>query len=324
MENSGYPPQFEQEEANGNKTWPAMRDALSLQRDNLQRGLELNDAGERLSFNFLLDGLGQRAGNVASHTQEITSPVRRSAYPVLAPSLSEQLQGPWTALPKNIPPTCPLDGLLLNFLHSRQRAPSQDGSPTNPLLSPSYPSVNSLLNPSGAHRLDPLSQLMTDIISKFPNISGLPEQTGTLFLMFINMRWHLNPTKENYECLPEWYRPTPTQVFTPHAAWVDHIPWPRMRDGLIASQGKITFEDWFIPYTTDLSVNWPYGPLDCLLSTSAKEDPLINPVFEKHIRRMDNWTVGPMFAEAFPALADTVRIVPQKSRGDTSARSSSS
>ena len=319
MESPTYPPPFVREEGTENRVWPASRDALSHQRDNLQRGLELNDAGERLSFNFLLDSLGQRPGSSVPQIPSTNSPLRQSAYPALVPSLSDLPPAPWTVLPKNVQPTCPLDGLLLNFLHTRQHDTSHESS-TNPLLNPNYPSVSSLLNPSGAHRLDPLSQLMTDIISKFPNISELPEQTATLFCMFMNMRWHITPTQENYERVPEWFRPTPAQLFTAHPAWIDHIPWPRMRDKLVANYLDYPFENWFIPFTSELSVNWPYDTVDCLLSTSEKDDPVINPVFERHIRRIENWSVGPAFADAFPDLVDTTVIKSQSQNRDTLGR----
>lgn len=310
-----YSSPYGQVEANDNRQWAASRDALSHQRDNLQRGLELNESGERLSFNFLLDSLGQRTANVLPTTQSLSSPGRRSIYPNITPNLSEHTNTPWTALPKNVPPTCPLDGLLLNFLISRQQEPGNDAS--NPSLNPTYPSVSSLLNPSGGHNLDPLSQLMTDIISKFPNIANLPEQIATLFCMFMHMRWHIHPTQENYERVPEWMRPTAAQLFTPHPAWIDHLPWPRMREKLVANYQDYSFENWFIPYTSDLSVNWAYDPVDCLLSTSEDKDPVINPVFERHIRRLENWSVGPAFAEAFPDLVDTTRIKSSRSSSAT-------
>ncbi|KIX06414.1 uncharacterized protein Z518_04390 [Rhinocladiella mackenziei CBS 650.93] len=307
IETTGYSPPLGPEDTVENRTWHPSRDALSHQRDNLQRGMELNDSGERLSFNFLLDSIGQRSGTAPPQT---ISPSRRPAYPTLARGLSEQSQAPWTVLPKNVPPTCPLDGLLLNFLHSRRREANQE-SGINPLLNPTYPSVSSLLNPSGSHRLDPVSQLMTDIISRFPNISDLPEQAAVLFAMFMFMRWLINPTQENYERMPEWLRPTPAQLFTPHPVWIDHVPWPRMRDKVLAHYQDYPFENWFIPFTSDLSVNWPYDPVDCLISNSEKDDPLMNPAFERHIRRIENWSVGPAFAEAFPTLVDTTRIKPK-------------
>ncbi|KIV89220.1 hypothetical protein PV10_08806 [Exophiala mesophila] len=310
--NGSYSNPFGAVDSGDNRQWQASRDALSHQRDNLQRGLELNESGERLSFNFLLDNLGQRPSNLPpTGPPSVTSPSRRSVYPNISPNLSEHTNTPWLSLPKNIPPTCPLDGLLLNFLHSRRGDPSTNDA-SSPSFNPSYPSVSSLLNPSAnhTHNLDPLSQLMTDIISKFPNIANLPEQIAVLFCMFMQMRWQINPTPENYVRVPEWMRPTAAQIFTPHPAWIEHIPWPRMRDKLVANHQDYSFENWFIPYTSDLNVNWPYDQVDCLISTAEDKDPVINPVFERHIRRLENWSLGPVFAEAFPALVDTTRIKP--------------
>ncbi|KIW35160.1 hypothetical protein, variant [Cladophialophora immunda] len=322
LETPTHPPSFGAEGIEEHRPSPTSRDALSNQRDNLQRSLELNDGGERVNFGFLLDLLGQRTGNArpqpqprppprTQSSQQHTSPFNLSSpYPALPPTMPDQLQLPtasWSVLPKNSSPTCPLDSLLLKFLQSRQRDPvgGANALPTTP----SYPSVSSLLNPSGPRRsLDDLSQLMTDIISKFPNISELPEQVATLFVMFTHMRWQIHPTKENYERLPEWFRPTPAQIFHPHPAWMDHIPWPGMRDRVVATPQDYPFDNWFFPFTSGLSVNWPYDPVDCLLSTSEKEEPVINPVFESHIRRLENWSLGPLFAETFPNLADTARI----------------
>ena len=306
-----YPHPYSPAEAAENRQWTGQRDALTLQRDNLQRGLELNDAGERLSFNFLLDSLGQRPGE--AHPQNTqSSPLLQSKFS----HPTDPTAPPWTQLPKNVPATCPLDGLLLNFRDSRRQEAAGDSS--GAIFNPAYPSVSSLLNPSGGGGRfpDPLSQLMADIISKFPNICNLPEQTAVLYCMFINMRWHINPSKENFERLVEWMRPTPAQIYTPHPAWIDHIPWPRMRDKLVANYTDYSFEHWFIPFTTDMSVNWPYEDSDCLISTSEKEETVINPAFERHLRRLENWSVGPSFAEAFPALVDTTRI---KARGRASS-----
>ncbi len=296
-------------QALGDRAWTGSRDALEHQRDNAQRGLEINDSGERLSFNFLLDSIGQRHGQA---TQKQThSPDQRSSYPAVAATYADQPQTSWNALPKNVEPTCPLDSLFLNFLAERRRDADSSSAPKSSLSPPTYPSVSSLLNPTAGHRIDPLSQLMADVISKFPNIAALPTQVAVLFAMFVLMRWISNPTQENYERMPEWVTPRPSQLFTPHPVWIDYIPWPRLRDKLVANYQDYPFENWFLPFTSGMNINWPYDDTDCLLSTSDKDDPIINPVFERHIRRLENWSLGPIFAETFPALADTVRIKDQ-------------
>jgi len=296
-----------------NRTWNASRD-LENQRDNMQRGLELDETGERLSFNMLLDSLGQRASNppAQQQSQHHHSPDSRSSYPAIS-SFPEQAQAqsPWSALPKNCEPTCPLDNILLNFISTQRREIAENGGAADTAVSlaaPAYPSVASLLNPTGGHRVDRLSQLMTDVIDKFPNIANLPERVATLFFMFSLTRWMINPTQENYERIPEFFTPRPSQILAPHPPWIDHVPFPRMRDKLVATYKEHPFELFFMPFTVGLSVNWPYDPTDCLISTSDKEDPIINPVFERHIRRLENWSVSPLLMENFPDLVETARV----------------
>lgn len=43
---------------------------------------------------------------------------------------------------------------------------------------------------------------------------------------------------------------------------------PRLRDRLVTSQPPVSFENFFIPFTTTISLNWPYEPRDCLLPAS--------------------------------------------------------
>jgi hypothetical protein len=68
------------------------------------------------------------------------------------------------------------------------------------------------------------------------------------------------------------------------------------------------FENFFIPFTTTLSLNWLYEPTDTLLSSADGEELMINPVFERHLRRLENWSLGHAFAIAFPGLQDTYRL----------------
>ena len=281
------------------QAWPNQKTALTQQRESMQRSHELSQNGERLNFNFLIDSAIQRSIYAS------TVPDRRSPAMQTHPVDGSHA---WSMLPKNCEPTCPLDKILLNFLTHRKQEHSRSST---------YPSISKLLNPTTStgsspavshSRGEPLSNLMTDIISKFPNISDLPERLATTFCMFIFMRWQIYPTPENYHRLPEWLTPRPSQIFTPHPAWMDNIPWPRMRDRIIHNSDDYKFDNWFVPFTTGLSVNWPYEEHDCLIITEGGGEPLLNPVFERHILRLENWSIGPQFVRAFPDLADTCLV----------------
>ena len=291
--------------------------ALDRQKSNIAHGLDLQASGEKLDLGFLLDG---------RHPPQIIQ------YPISTPTPGYPHQ-PATCKPhipnpilngkpenafspsiracntpvRNIPATCPLDGLLLDFLHERQQR-AAEGLSHHKLVGPAYPSVSSLLNPENSRYAHPLSKVFTDMIGTFPDISQLPEQVAVLYIMFLIMRWQISPSQENYDRLPEWVTPRPSQLFTPHPAWIDHLPWPRMRDHMVVHYPNIPFDTFFIPYTTTLSLNWPYEPTDTLISLPDKQEPSINPVFERHLRDLNNWSLGPAFARTFPMLAETARI----------------
>ncbi|KAJ5135446.1 uncharacterized protein N7515_004724 [Penicillium bovifimosum] len=301
---------------NGGPPTTSFRVALDSQRRNITHGLDLGSE-ERLGFNFLLDSSRSvpkvnrlRRGsseNLRSSQMHIPSPI----YPHPLTTTSEHGPPAFAAPIQNLPATCPMDTILLEFLQSRQRDAAQ-GIPRQKLAGPPYPSVSSLLNPEKSVYSHPVSKVFTDILRTFPDISTLPEQVAVLYVMFLLMRWQIYPTQENYERLPEWFTPRSTQLLHPHPAWMDYVPWPGMRDRIVTSYQSYPFENWFIPFTSELSLNWPYEDTDCLLSAGDSDELVINPVFERHLRNLCNWSLGPCFAEAYPALADTAQIKPKR------------
>lgn len=89
---------------------------------------------------------------------------------------------------------------------------------------------------------------------------------------------------------------------------------PNMRRILTTGQKEVKFEDFFVPFTTTLSLNYPY-PEDCILISKASHNPNESPIlcmdpgFEHHVRKLGNWTVGKEFRQTFPELVDvSVRI----------------
>ncbi|KAK0385898.1 hypothetical protein NLU13_7073 [Sarocladium strictum] len=230
-----------------------------------------------------------------------------------SPSQSLPVDMPRYAMPvKNCGPTCPLDGILLDFLaERRQRA--AEGLSVAQVVGPSYPSVTSLLNPANSSLSHPLSKVFTDILKTFPDLSGIPESVAVLYIMFLFMRWQISPTQENFERLPQWMHPTNEQIAIPHPAWVDHVPFPAMREKLCRNYDPdhYHFHTFFIPFTRTLRLSWLYEPHLTLLTTTEGNRPpetSINPVFEAHLRDLSNWKLGEAFAKTFPALADTYNM----------------
>ncbi|KAK5661505.1 hypothetical protein OQA88_11409 [Cercophora sp. LCS_1] len=284
------------------------------------------------------DWTGTPAAVATTPTSATTTTATTTTYPSSSTSSSRPRQHPPHPLPqptqppvdlthattpfKNSQPTCPLDSLLLDFL-SERRQRAAEGLPTAEIIGPRYPSVSSLLNPAVSRFSHPLSKVFTDILACFPFIAALPERVAVLYIMFLIMRWQVLPTPENYSRLPEWVRATPSQLERPHPAWMDHIPFPQMREQLICGYepGGFPFENFFIPWTSTLRVNWPYEDVDVLLRSpiggngEEEEELVINPVFERHLRRLENWTLGDVFNDAFPGLGGTYNLKSERGGG---------
>ncbi|KAH7139307.1 hypothetical protein B0J11DRAFT_40519 [Dendryphion nanum] len=224
---------------------------------------------ERLGVDFLLDNNNAQRGMDASHSQSTPShpPQSTSNDEYSSPGQHAPSLIPYRTLPRNIAPTCPLDVIMLDFLADRQ-ARAGEGVPIKTLVGPVYPNFTSLVYPERNVDAHPLSKLFTDILRTFPDICGIPEQVAIVFIMFLIMRWQIEPSQENYDRLPDWVTPRASQLFVPHPVWVDHIPWPRLRDRIITNPPSTPFDAFFIPFTTTISLNWPYEPRDCLLPAS--------------------------------------------------------
>ena len=97
-------------------------------------------------------------------------------------SPTSRLEGPVCSMPiRNIPPTCPLDGLLLDFL-ADQRRQALEGIPISEIIGPPYACFASLINPTRRLYSHPLSKIFTEMLATFPDISTLPEQVAILYV----------------------------------------------------------------------------------------------------------------------------------------------
>ncbi|KAK4240279.1 AP-1-like transcription factor [Achaetomium macrosporum] len=256
--------------------------------------------------------------NLQTQQQQAQSPISSLAtnlppstlFPPPPTTPSTVAQRPiYTITPRNCAATCPLDSILLDFLAERRQRFAEGLSPTE-IAGPRYPSVSSLLNPTISAFSHPLSKVFTDILARFPDLATLPERVAVLYMMFLLMRWQVHPTRENYLRLPEWFRPFRVQLEREHPAWFDHLPFPKMREKLVREYGvyDFPFENFFIPFTRTLSLNWPYEDAHVLLADPKGNELMINPVFEQHIKVLANWTLGEAFERAFPALTGLINV----------------
>ncbi|KGO61326.1 Polyketide synthase, enoylreductase [Penicillium expansum] len=147
---------------------------------------------------------------------------------------------------------------------------------------------------------------MADVLTTFPHVN-LPEKLAFMYLMHLTTRWQASPNDSSYARMPVWLRPTVTQITVPHAAWIDNIPWPRVRDILIQKPDRYPFAVFSELYSEHVSINWPYDPEDIVVDTG--EGPSLNTIFEKHIQRLSNWIAPRPFREYFSEWTSDVLLM---------------
>ncbi|KJR86671.1 uncharacterized protein SPSK_02410 [Sporothrix schenckii 1099-18] len=152
-----------------------------------------------------------------------------------------------------------------------------------------------------------LAAVATHVVWKSP-LKNLTGRLSFLYKLAIYLRWCLCPTKENYEAIPDYLKPTQLQRRVPHPAWVDIIIWPDVRDSLIRSGDYSAFELLRFVIGNTLSLNWPFTEAHTFIECADGKRLTLNPIFEAHIRNLENYSVGYQAARAFPILSRYVRV----------------
>lgn len=73
---------------------------------------------------------------------------------------------------------------------------------------------------------------------------------------------------------------------------------------LIETPEKYPFHIFSGVYSQCVTVNWPYDEEDAI--SEIGDDAVLNPIFEKHIQRLGNWTVSRDFEEHYPEMVRCV------------------
>ncbi|EQB56672.1 BZIP transcription factor [Colletotrichum gloeosporioides Cg-14] len=211
---------------------------------------------------------------------------------------------PWELPSRNTAPGCIADQVLQGFVDSVRSGSILTSTSSYTLK----PKLSALVQQQGRSE-DDISNVVADVVRTYPEIETLPKQVAVFQNMALLLKWMVLLDKQSWDLMPSWLRPVPAQLTTPHAAWIDRIPWPRVREYLIANP-DITLDDWAATYSSSFDVSWTYEP-SLVLITVATDGPemseiTINPVYEEHLRQLKNWTVGRLFRQRLPEIADLI------------------
>ncbi|KAF4452079.1 Nitrogen assimilation transcription factor nit-4 [Fusarium austroafricanum] len=83
------------------------------------------------------------------------------------------------------------------------------------------------------------------------------------------MRWMIDPSPETYAAMPEWIRPTASQLFTPHISMADFVLWPAFRELVVQFPQMQEHMAWLADMSIYIKCEWPYE-----LELALKRDPV--------------------------------------------------
>ncbi|KAL6154243.1 hypothetical protein ACJBU6_07518 [Exserohilum turcicum] len=180
-------------------------------------------------------------------------------------------------------------------------------------------------------------QPMQDVIEKHPNIAALFDEDvfnksgilskwavgmvhgvflkgntftcfGSMYLFWSLMRWMISPSPETYNAIPDWFRPTPNQLFMPHINIVDFIVWPAFRELAVQIPAMQERMEWLMDMSTSIQCDWSYTASEALCKNEETGQVDLCNEAREVVRDLTSWSVGPSF-RGYVSNADSyVRI----------------
>ncbi|KAH6693764.1 hypothetical protein F5X68DRAFT_273267 [Plectosphaerella plurivora] len=219
----------------------------------------------------------------------------------------------WQQMPQHISPACKLDEVIAETITSWRARAQQQGHQEAELTEPVFPNISSLLNPSPEEgqpasttkdqevRLPPLSRIVAAQVGR-SSISRILERIAFMYNLSHMIRWLVCRSQESYCAMPAYLRPTLLQRTVAHPPWVDLIVWPQARDDIIRDMDWTRFEELRWLHGPRISINWRFGLSEAVLRSPDGLRMLLNPAFESHLHKLENWTTEKEVGDVFPFL----------------------
>ncbi|KAJ3471826.1 hypothetical protein MRS44_001925 [Fusarium solani] len=132
---------------------------------------------------------------------------------------------------------------------------------------------------------------------------------ASVWIVWVIMRWMINPTPETYSAMPDWIRPTELQVFVPHIDMIDCIIWPYFRDYVIQrpemQHGGL---QWLAACTAGVKASWAGTVDDALCVDEATGKRKLNAEAEATLRDLNNWSLAASYRAFMPGIDGNIPI----------------
>ena len=126
------------------------------------------------------------------------------------------------------------------------------------------------------------------------------ERLAVGWLVYVYTKWVMDPTRERYQRIPEFMRPTQLQLDREHHAMYDYILWPHVRDNMIRNLEDNDMDEVFALWSVSLKCKWP--ATEQFLYVDDNDSLTIKPEFFARFTSIEGWSLAPQFAKRYPWL----------------------
>ncbi|KAH0018949.1 hypothetical protein KCU78_g6970, partial [Aureobasidium melanogenum] len=257
----------------------------------------------------LLNSEARHGGDSITISSNLFSPAGTApmSLPLSPGSLGVDLRAPAWAI-TSMYHTDDLDmmsSVYVDFIHEAKRLITSGVAPDR--LFGLLPDVEALVSEPAFRRASFLSQWTARLANSF-GIQSMPCRMAIMWLQWLLMRWIVHPIPSTYLAIPDWYRPTPYQMFVPHPIYVDFHIWPRLRDTVIQRvdlQRQPLY--WYSEAVKTLDCNWPGSDQDAVSYDMNARSTLSTP-FVQHLTNLCNWSIGPVIRKHISDACTVVQI----------------
>ncbi|OBS28686.1 hypothetical protein FPOA_02624 [Fusarium poae] len=234
--------------------------------------------------------------------------------------MAQQQQPAWNMYPPGAcwpvpvlttPPACRFDELLVGFLQDCRRMATTESLAHT--LGPTRIDVRSVFRSHDSHgQLACSPYPITDLIRSLIDTAGmtrLMERIAIFAPLQKMICWLAQPTPERRARLCHDYAPRQCQLTTPHPQWLDLVHWGSLREAAIKRQDLYATEEFQRIYFDSLRlVNWPYQPLESLVTDSQTGHVGLTDALTAHAMNGSNWRLNETFTQRYPELSGLVAL----------------
>ena len=141
----------------------------------------------------------------------------------------------------------------------------------------------------------------------FGTWTNIAQRIALMYVCQTLLQYRENPTKENLERVPIWFRPRPAQEKIQHPAVIDFLIWPGMRDRLVFEHEKYTRTgDFSAAFVNNFNFHWPYTEREIYTFNPMSQAYEVSKFFLEYAYDFRNWTMKSDFFKKFPEMQHDV------------------